>query len=715
MSFAFAIIPPKLILGQNTSLGVTIYQVSPANAISLNGSSTLLGTVGQLFNLQGTIYISNGSYQIIFANQVVASGTSEGYFVDKNFSIPEVLAGTYALRLKDVGQNVNSTEDDFQVETTCAISAPSPVQEGNVESITVSVTGASPGVSYFANVAVDLPSPLSTEYTQTVSLGTPNSRGTASQTVSFPGGSFQPNGSLIDYAGTYNVYFNKTQGLAQTQFTVGFLDSTSYHRGQTVTIRATGYSQNQAATLSISGNSANLDSESVTSSDTGVISKSWVVPSNAGVGTYTVTISGASKSIQDSEKFSINGYPVTLKTVNLAGEAVPYVQIQDTDAASNTVSNTTSDSNGLASINLESGPQVATTIWNGVTLGQTNFTVTGSDTYTVQCQLTDLRIKVQSESGVPIPFVTLDISFTYRQSNGNVQTAAGSAETDTTGTFVLNSTLPGVTYNINASLYSAVFNLANNTFNNISAKPISDILILCPTEGLTLSVVDSNYAAIPNARIELVELSNGLFYSATSDSSGAAASQVTFGVYRARVYKDNLLINETNIQAFSESQQQIRCTLYDIQVSISVVDFFGSPISNANVTLNGPATERFSAITKGDGTATFNNVIGGDMQIIAFAPGAQNDYQAITLTVNQPTSVQVKLDRYVALGSLLISVSSLIAIIVILVAIILLVIVEVYQTKKSQTYCVKLRICKFPFIRKKVYIASNNIRKYKDK
>ena len=79
-------------------------------------------------------------------------------------------------------------------------------------------------------------------------------------------------------------------------------------------------------------------------------------------------------------------------------------------------------------------------------------------------------------------------------------------------------------------------------------------------------------------------------------------------------------------------------------MSVKVVDFFGNPISNANVTLNGPATERFSAMTKSDGTATFNNVVGGDMQIVAFAPGAQNNYQAITLTVNQPTSVQIKIE-----------------------------------------------------------------------
>ena len=90
----------------------------------------------------------------------------------------------------------------------------------------------------------------------------------------------------------------------------------------------------------------------------------------------------------------------------------------------------------------------------------------------------------------------------------------------------------------------------------------------------------------------------------------------------------------------------------------------------------------FQLLTKGDGTAVFNDVIGGDMQIVAFAPGAQNAYQAMTVSVNQPTSVQVKIERYVALGSLLIPVSSLIALIVILIAVILLAIVEVYRRKR---------------------------------
>ncbi len=113
---------------------------------------------------------------------------------------------------------------------------------------------------------------------------------------------------------------------------------------------------------------------------------------------------------------------------------------------------------------------------------------------------------------------------------------------------------------------------------------------------------------------------------------------------------------------------------------MAVVDFFGNPISNANVTLNGP--EKISEVTQSDGKATFNNIIGGNIQIIAQASGTKDAYQAMTLTVNQPTSVQIKIDRYIALGSMLIPASALITIIIILVAIILFAMVEIYRRRR---------------------------------
>jgi hypothetical protein len=214
----------------------------------------------------------------------------------------------------------------------------------------------------------------------------------------------------------------------------------------------------------------------------------------------------------------------------------------------------------------------------------------------------------------------------------------------------------------------------------LPTQATAQVFIICPSETLNLNIVGSNQEPIPNARIELVELSNGLFYSATTGGNGAATIQATFGMYRVRVFKDTTLINETNVDVFSNSQQQIQCTLYGIQLSVSVVDFFGSPVSNANVTLNGPLLA--SAVTQSNGKATFNNIIGGDMQIIAQPSGTQDASQAITVNVDQPTTVQIKIEKYVALGSILIPTSSLFTILIIVLAIIMFVIVEVYRRRR---------------------------------
>jgi len=119
-------------------------------------------------------------------------------------------------------------------------------------------------------------------------------------------------------------------------------------------------------------------------------------------------------------------------------------------------------------------------------------------------------------------------------------------------------------------------------------QPISEVLILCPSRTLALTVLDYNMAAIPSARIEMFEVTSGLFYGAVTDNSGTVAVEVTFGKYRLRVYTDNILLNETVIEVFSDTQREIRCSLYNIQVWVTVVDYFAQPIPNVNVLLNGP-------------------------------------------------------------------------------------------------------------------------------
>ena len=665
-----AVVTPLEVYAQSTNLGVTILQITP---------STATGPVGSSVNIQGAIYTKNGSYQLFLGKTVVVSSTSEGFYVNKNFTVPELPSGAYALILRDVAININFSSA-FTVVTGYSINAvPSSVQEGSSVALTVSVTGGQSGKSYNAEVAVVLPSSLGTTYSKTVTLGAPNEKGTASAQLTFPDSSFQPSGSLTNYAGTYAVYFNKSGLIAQNQFTVNFIDSTTYHRGQTVSVRAIGYQPNEPATLTVTSDKSGstLDTASVTASADGIITTSWIVPSKADLGTYTIKIApqNTPKSIPDSESFSVTGYAIKVQTTNLAGEVVPEISIQALDASTSTTYNAISGSDGIANFKLDQGTYVLTALWNGVNAGGTNITVSGDATFTFPCQLTNIKITVKNTNGITMPFVDLNIVY---QSNA----VGASGQTDSSGSFILHSALAGASYTIDGSIYNQIFNAGNNTVSNLAAQATVQVFIICPSKTISLNVVGYNLEAIPNARIELVELSNGLFYSATTDSNGAASTQATFGIYRARVYKDNALINETNVQAFSDSQQQIRCTLFGIQLSVAVVDFFGNPISNANVTLNGP--EKLSEVTKSDGKATFNNIIGGNMQIIAQATGTKDAYQALALTVNQPTVVQIKIDKYVALGSLLIPASSLIAVIIILVALILFVLVEVYRRKRAK-------------------------------
>jgi len=698
LSLSIILTPLVAVLGQNTSIGVSILQVVPASQanIYVANMGQYNGTPGTSMNLQGTIYTSNGTFNIIVGNDIVSSGTSVGYYVNSNFTVPQLPYGGYNLILEDIKANnlnsTGSTPETFTILTGYTITpVPAYVQEGNNVALTASVTGGTSGTSYVANVTVALPSALDESYSELVPLGTANSLGTASSQVTFPG-SFTPSGAGVsnptEYAGTYTAYFNQTDGLGSATFAVGFLDSTAYHRGQTATVNAIGYASGQTATLAVTSSSgANILSTPQPSpwiaSDNGTLTTTFTVPSDAAIGSYNVTItttSGTPKAVIDEQSFSVSGYPVSITTVNLAGETVPNIAVKVQDTLAGTSYSATSGYNGVASFNLEAGPYNLTATMNGFTVGQGNIVVTGAGSFTLSCQLTDLVVLVQNENGTALPFVNLLITYTY----GSSQKGNMSGETGPSGTFTADSMIVDASYTIEASLYNQVFNSGNETISSLPSQAVSHETIICPTEPVTINVVGYTNTPISGANIQLVEITNGLFYTATTDSSGSATAPVTFGMYRLQIYQNSILLNQTTIQAFSSSQYNIRCTLYGIQVTVKVVDYFGSPISNVNVTVNGPSTERLSAKTPGDGTATFNNIVGGNLQIVAFAQGAENSYQAVALTVDQPTSVQIKMDGFIAFGSFLMPTSALLTVIIILVAVILLVTVEIYWRRRHR-------------------------------
>jgi len=663
------------------SIGLYIYEVTPQNSYAQIQNCT----VHQPITLVATIGTVNGTYQVYFDTQLVDTGTSQVHFVDSNFTVPELPDNTYNITLVDVSADLNTTYS-FPILTQYLItpevpSAPAQLQEGSSVTFNVTIVGGDASATYGSAVTVVLPSPLGSNFTKTISMTT-SALGSAQADVSFPDSTFSPAGSSTLYAGNYNVYFNMTQNLAQSQFAVGFTDLTTYHRGDTVKIRAVGYSPGQTSIVSLNFNNGIIFTETDTASDQGIITTSYSVPLTAQIGQYTFTItpqSSPSKAVADVQAFQVPGYSVTFNSVNLAGEPVAGVILQALDQAANQTYSNTTNYYGSATINLEKGSATVDAYYNQVNVGEITPTISGNGTFTITCQLTDLTIKVQDKNGVAIPFVDLNMTYQYLTTN-TTQTGNAYGQTDLNGLFTFNSTFTKITYTIEASKYGQVFNTGNDTISNLAAVPRSEFNILCPDKTLSLNIVDYNFAAIPNARITLVEQASGIFYSVTSDGNGAAQVTVTFGQYNVNVYSEsNVLLNSTVITVTSDAQASVRCTLYKLPVSVKVVDYFGNPISNIVVELTRTDVETVTATTGSDGMATFSNVVGGSVEIVAYQSGNQNSYVATNLQVNSPTTVTLTMSKYVVLAGSLVGTSALAAVILLVIVIVLLILAEIYK------------------------------------
>ncbi len=674
------IIPTLPVLAQ---VGSKIEQIFPSEKV---------GVVGQPVSVLGSIDTRNGKYELYFGSNLVVSGTAQDNSISANFRIPETPAGTYTITLRDVASNSNAT-DSFTINVAYSVvptvpGAPAQLQEGNIVALNVSVTGGQPNTSYSANIMVMLPVPLNTNYSRVVTLPTSNSNGTSTIQINFPDAAFTPTGSLTDYAGIYNVYFNVSQSLASSQFTVGFTDLSQYHRGQTVRIRAIGYQTNDTTTVTIKNqdSGATFHSVEIAPTSNGTVSDAWTVPSNSPIGTYQVAITprNSHKPVPDSQNITVPGYPVTIQVIDLSSRFVSQILVEAFDTATNKTYTGTSDNVGNTTINLESGRHTLTAFWNGLQVGETNINVTEIGEFNFQTELGDLKITVKDQNGLLIPSVNLAISYSYvNTKNNQQQNGSAIGQTDANGVFSFNSTPPGITYMIDASVYGIIFNSDNNTVSNLPVKAVSDVTIICPPRNITFKITDYTGAPIPNARLSLLESNAGIFYSSNTGEDGLAIMSITFGKYNTKVYAGSILLNTTVVDAFTDKEVTVQCVIYNLQVNVQVVDFFGQAIPNANLRLLEADGTILTATTATNGKAIFNKVIGGDMQIVAYLSEGDDYYEARNINVESPTTVQISMGRYVALGMLLVQTSVFITLLIVLPVVIIFLIVEFYTKRRK--------------------------------
>jgi hypothetical protein len=247
----------------------------------------------------------------------------------------------------------------------------------------------------------------------------------------------------------------------------------------------------------------------------------------------------------------------------------------------------------------------------------------------------------------------------------------------------MNSTLTHINYTINASRYGIVFNENNSTIYDLPAEVWFNATILCPPETVTLNVTENHHNPLPNARVELVEQMGGISYSGTASGAGTVVVNATFGKYTVRVYVNSILLKETSVDLFNDTYQEIYCQLYNLTISVTVVDYFGQPIPNANVTWQLGDLQN-STLTEPDGSAIFNNIIGGDLQVTVYLPGQSHSPIITTQFVDNSQTIEIKIDEYVMLAGFLVETSYLTTAIIIAVTVILALLIEIYRRRRSK-------------------------------
>jgi len=686
-----------LLLVTAFTLTTLLPHVEAANGVEITSitPSTYTGKVGDAVRIVGTINKTDGEYRIWFGsyNVTPSEPRATGNQVNATFQIPPVPNGNYTITLLDVDKNINATAL-FLVEPAYYIkaivpSSPQQLGENSTVNVLVNVTGGKPNVVYYANISVMIPSPLRTNYSAIVELTNTTSTGSGYANVTYPNETlFQPLGSNTNYTGLYQIYFNKTQNLAENSFFVGITDRSEYHREEFVEIKAVGYQPNQTANITVTfPNASKTDLWSVNASQQGIINTTWIVPSNASIGVYNVTInSGApTKSIQDSQLFSIPGYQINIYTRNLAGDAVSEILVEILDEATHITNDTTSDGNGLTLFQLEKGNHTFEAFWRKVKIGEMqNVTITGNNTYNLACELTNMKITVKDKDENLIPFVPLNINYTYiTTKEGKTENESITGQTDLSGLFFINSTLPRIDYTVNASRYGIVFNKNNNTIHALPAEKWFNVTIMCPAKTLMVNITENHRNPLPDARVELIEQMGGISYTKISNDSGIAVINCTFGNYTLKVYKNNIFLNETFLEMFNDTYREIHCKLYNLTVSVKVVDYFGQPIPNANVEWQAYGLQN-SALTKSDGIVTFINVIGGDLRVAVYLPSQLQPFEVTSSFIDSSRPIEIKLDKYVILAGFLVETSYLTTAIIIAATVLLVLLIEVYRRKRSK-------------------------------
>lgn len=667
-----------------------------AKIISISPSSGYVGA-----NVTLTANVSSlGLFRILFDETVVLSENTTGYNVTAYFTVPQAPQGSHNVTIVDAaGENATVTFNvlTFKSFTPNVPESPAQLQEGADLSITVNITG---GLANYAYPKLKVQTPRADNYTLRNEINiTTDDNGTCLFNVTYPHDF--TGGANTNFTGYYKMFFNETE---VGKFFIGLTNASEYHRGDVVNIKAVDYPLYENVTITLKFGNETLLEDTYNVAD-GTVTYDWVVPDYAllsnSTNTYNITITpiSSAKNLSDTQTFEIPGFKTQIYTLNLANKTVAGVLVRIYDEwASERYANVSymnsSRISGYTIFMLEKGNYTAEAYFKNVKVGDNiTFAIAEESSLNFTCQLTSLIINVESEQGVRVPFVELTLAYNYTTNYGvpeNV-TETERGKTGIDGQIEFASLLPNVTYVVNASLYGIVFNIGNGTIQYLPAVDYLTVTVLCPTRRLHIKVLDSNgqpFSSTPDRRITVNARELTVGFTAEDEITGGAATlDCIFGNYSVKVFLGDILLNSTIIELLSSDvdvNTTLNCALYGLTIAVNVVDYFGQPISGANVTLKRSSLQD-SGLTDSSGIVAFGSMVGGEVHVSVCLPGFSSACVSKTIYVESSATFTIKLDKYVVLAGFLVETSHLATAIVLAVALIFVVIIEVYRRKRVRS------------------------------
>lgn len=575
-------------------------------------------------------------------------------------------------------RTVSTLDDAANSLEVSVFTSPTRIQEGDNTTIFAEIRQATPDKTY--TLGINVTNPAGTFSALNVTITT-DVIGSGSNSKEYPEAFTEAN---TDYVGTYlvavkNVTTNEI--LTNTSFTVGLTDKLRYARNEIVMIKGSSYTANENFTINIKLNET-LVAEylNITASALGIVNCTWQIPHNATPGVYTASIANATvKNPPDIQEFYVEVWQVQIWARNLANEPVVNLAIKvynNTNVLAQFLKIPPPPTNetGWSSFLLATGNYTFEAFWKQNKVGSLLSKLIKNDTVLEEerwVQLSNLKIDViDKATNEYLPFIKLMLEY-----NNTIETT----ETNLTGNALIHNLFTNVNYTVKAERYG----LPLPPFQvEISPQPLNELTVEFPTYTMFVHVEGSKKNPAEGVRIEACEWSKGIGQpdqSYTTNSDGNVTFSLTFGKYRIRAYKDDVLLSETTIDLIrNQSTFIVHLATFNVDLNVTAIDYFGQPIPNAVVKVEQKATEESVEDTTGpDGQVSFSGILGGDSRISIYIGGRLSGTKDLHLTDSE--KVTFNLNRYVVIAGYAVETSQFVTAIAIAILVVVFIVALTYK------------------------------------